>query len=229
MRETVSTASGLLQPRQLGRIELHRGAAVRDEDDRGHLVGEPLPHDELVAVTRRREPCRRLPVDVADVVAGPVGPRARDVGASASPDARRSHPARSRSGGGADGGGSPRSRPSQDDAQDRRARAPPTARAGAPGRRRAFGTPRARSRGRRAGWLGDERRREDDAMCDDRQEERLDVLRRDEVAAVDQRPGAGRSLEREARAHRRARARPSRARGSPSTSSTIQRRISSST
>ena len=40
-------------------------------------------------------------------------------------------------------------------------------------------------------------------MSDDRQEERLDVLRRDEVALLDQRPGAGGSLEREARAHRR--------------------------
>ena len=38
---------------------------------------------------RRRQPRRGVPVDRVDVVAGPVGPRAGDVGARAAPDARQ--------------------------------------------------------------------------------------------------------------------------------------------
>src|SRR3954452_10139412 len=48
--------------------------------------------------------------------------------------------------------------------------------------------------------LGDERRREDDAVRDDGREEQLDVFGRHEVSAVDQRPRSRGSLERQPRA-----------------------------
>ena len=47
---------------------------------------------------------------------------------------------------------------------------------------------------------GDERRREDDAVHEHRDEEALDVLGDDVAAAVQERPGAGDALDREAAA-----------------------------
>src|SRR4051812_39948305 len=50
--------------------------------------------------------------------------------------------------------------------------------------------------------LDEERRREDDAVADDRQEEVVHVVRHGVVASVDERPGAHCPLERERAAHR---------------------------
>ena len=84
-------ARGLSSVRSGDALDRHRRPAVDEHDDARRLVGEPLAHDELVAAARGGEPCRGGPVHPADVVAGLVLARARDIGADAA--ARAAHAA----------------------------------------------------------------------------------------------------------------------------------------
>src|SRR5205085_9886604 len=65
------------------RPQRERRATVSEDERAGRLFRVVLADDELVGVTREREAGRGGPVDRVDPVAGPVGPRAGDVGAEA--------------------------------------------------------------------------------------------------------------------------------------------------
>ena len=77
----------LVEPRQRSTEARHLRTPIADDDDLRRFFGEPLADDELVAPLRGGQPRRRRPVDRVHVVAGPVRPRAGDVGARASPQA----------------------------------------------------------------------------------------------------------------------------------------------
>src|SRR5438874_2629969 len=81
----------LVQPRKRLREEGHRRRGVDEGGALGGCLGAVLADDELVRVVRGREARRRVTIDAAQVVAGPVEARADRVEAAAAP--RRGHAA----------------------------------------------------------------------------------------------------------------------------------------
>ena len=188
----------LVEPRERRRVDRHRGSPVAHDHDARRLLGEVLADDELVVATRGRERAPTRPVDPRRSVARPVrpGPATSSPCPAAGCGARRSWTPRSAAAGRA--GTVAVARPSS----------APTRRRGVPARlavaARARGSaPQTRSaRAPPARLLASGRRPADDQPVPDHgQEEPLDVLRRREVPAVDERASARAALEREAAAH----------------------------
>ena len=156
------------------------------------------------SAARRREPCGGLPVDRGEAVA-PAGTAASRRRSTRAPAATR-------------GAGRTGSRPAASagrggrSARSRRLLVAAAASSGTG----AISTQRAASvssssSARRAARLGEERRREHDAVAEHGREQREHVLGPDVAPPVQERPGARCALEREAAAHRGADRRPARA------------------